>query len=87
VFGQRAQKEHDDYITSLANAQSQAGIRQGTLLCQQNVGIFDEVMALPKGANLASYAASKSLTQAIDLVACPAQAQTTQTAQATTTRR
>src|SRR5579864_127167 len=34
VFGGRAQHEHDDYITSLANTQSESGIRQGTLFCQ-----------------------------------------------------
>ena len=47
--GGRAQREHDDYITSLANTQSQSGIRQGTLFCQQNVGIFTEVLALAEG--------------------------------------
>ena len=87
AFGRRGQQEHDNYITSLANAQSQTGIRQGTLFCQQNTGTFDEVLALPKGSNLAGYAATKSLTQAIDLVACPAQVPATRTAQAATARR
>ena len=52
AFGGRAQREHDDYITSLANTQSRAASRQGTLFCQQNVGIFTEVMALAKGSDL-----------------------------------
>ena len=84
AFGGRAQHEHDDYITSLANTQSQNGIRQGTAFCQQNVGIFSEVLALAKGTDLVSYAASKSLPQPMVIVICPAP---TRTAQATTTRR
>jgi hypothetical protein len=76
--GGRAQHEHDDYITNLANTQSQSGIRQGTLFCQQNVGIFNEVLALQKGAELVSYAASKSLPQPIEVVACPAPTRTAQ---------
>ena len=69
--GGRAQREHDDYITSLANTQSQSGIRQGTLFCQQNVGIFTEVLALAKGSELPGYAASKQLAQPIEVAACP----------------
>ena len=85
VFGGgRAQHEHDDYITNLANTQSQSGIRQGTLFCQQNTGLFREVLALAKGTELVSYAASKALPQPLEVAACPAP---TRTAQASTTRR
>jgi hypothetical protein len=84
AYGGRAQREQDDYITSLANTQSQMGIRQGTLFCQQNVGIFTEVLGLAKGSELAGYAASKQVAQPIEVVSCPAQ---TRTAQATTNRR
>ena len=87
VFGGRGQQQHDDYITSLANAQSQSGIRQGSLFCQQNVGMFEEVMALPKGADLAGYASGKSIAQPVELVSCPAKAEPTQTAQARAARR
>ena len=88
AFGGRAQREHDDYITSLANTQSQSGIKQGTLYCQQNVGIFTEVLALAKGSDLAGYAASKPLPQPIEVVACPVPTRTAQaTAQAGTNRR
>jgi hypothetical protein len=73
AFGGRGQQAHDDYITTLANAQSEAGIKQGTLLCQQTVGLFDAVLALPNGADLAGFAGTRSeLVQPIDLVACPA---------------
>ncbi|MEJ0015469.1 MAG: hypothetical protein WDN25_02700 [Acetobacteraceae bacterium] len=74
AFGGRAQREQDDYITSLANTQSQSGIRQGTLFCQQNVGIFTEVLALGKEAELAGYAASKQVVQPIEVTTCPAAA-------------
>src|ERR1700761_2339903 len=66
AFGGRAQREQDDYITNLANTQSQNGIRQGTLFCQQNVGIFTEVMTLTKAADLASFATSKHLPQPVE---------------------
>lgn len=69
-FGGRGQQRHDDYITSLANMQSQAGLRDGTLFCQRNAGLFDEVLALPKGADLAVYAAAKRLVQPIELNSC-----------------
>ena len=80
-FGRRAQREHDDYITNLANAQSQAGLRRGTLFCQENVGLFDEVLGLPKGANLASFAAGKSLTQPVALISCAGPERVIRTAQ------
>jgi hypothetical protein len=79
-FGGRAQREHDDYITSLANTQSQSGLRLGTLFCQQTTGMFAEVLALAKGTDLAGYAAAKSLPQPVDIVACPVPTRTAQAA-------
>jgi hypothetical protein len=69
-FGKRASKEHDDYITSLANSQSENGLKLGTAFCNQNVGMFDEVMALRDGTALPEYATSKNPNQPITLVAC-----------------
>lgn len=86
TFGGRAQHEQDDYITSLANTLSETGIQQGTLFCQQNVGIFSEVLALTRGTELAGYAASKQLPQPIAIEACPAAA-VTRTAQAGSNHR
>jgi hypothetical protein len=83
-FGRGATREHDDYITSLANAQSQNGIRAGMAFCQQNVGLFDEVMALRTGGELPTLAASHTLTQPIALMEC---ASAIRTAQATPTPR
>jgi len=70
AFGRRGQQQHDDYITLLANAQSQAGLRDGTLFCQRNAGLMDEVLALGDGASLAQFAASKGLEQPLDLTDC-----------------
>ena len=85
AFGGRAQRAHDDYITSLANTLSETGIQQGTLFCQQNVGIFTEVLSLSRGTELAGYAANKQFPQPIAIVACPAAV--TRTAQAGGNRR
>jgi hypothetical protein len=70
--GHRAQQEHDVYITNLANSQSQDGIRQGTLFCDQHLSMFDEVMALKSGGELAGYAAAKGLVQPMAVIECPA---------------
>ncbi len=80
AFGGRGQHEHDDYITSLANTLSESGIQQGTLFCQRNIGLFTEVLALTKDGDLPTYAASKSLPQPIEVVACPVPARTVQAA-------
>ena len=80
-FGRRAQQEHDSYITNLANAQSEIGLRRGTLFCRENVGLFDEVLTLPKGVDLASFAGGKSLTQPAVLVACAGPERVIRTAQ------
>lgn len=81
AFGRRAQQEHDDYITNLANTQSEAGVHQGTLFCKQNVGLFDAVLSLPNGADLAGFAASRDLTQPVTLVVCPGSTHETRTAE------
>ena len=70
TFGRRGQSRHDDYITSLANTQSQSGLRSGTAFCNQNVSMFDDVMRLHGASDLTSYAAGKALVQPIVLVAC-----------------
>ena len=86
-FGRRAQAQHDDYITSLANSQSQDGLKAGAAFCERNMSLFDEVMKLRGGVELADYATGKAPVQPIELVACvtpdrPARA-TVRTASAT----
>lgn len=69
--GRRAQQQHDDYITALANSQSQDGLKLGTLFCDKNMGLFDEVMALKSGKELPGYASGKGFVQPIALIECP----------------
>lgn len=69
-YGRRAQPEHDDYITSLANSQSQNGLKAGTGFCNANISTFDKVMALSSGSELPAFATSQSPNQPITLVDC-----------------
>jgi len=70
AYGRAGRKEHDDYITSLANAESNSGIAQGTNMCLTNEPMFDEVMSLPTGNDLPDYAAGKNLAQPLVAVSC-----------------
>jgi hypothetical protein len=69
-YGRGWRAQHDDYITQLANMQSEAGIREGTLFCQDNVGLFDEVLALHSSAALMQFANDKPMLQPIDYDIC-----------------
>ena len=64
VFGRTGQYEHDQYITSLANAQSDVGLKEGTDFCPHTDAIFTEVMAIPTAQELHFYAAGKDLVPA-----------------------
>lgn len=74
AHGRRARQQHDDYVTQLANSQSQLGLAQGSLFCRYNLGTFDEVMALRNGAELTDFAAGKSITQPVISTECAAPA-------------
>jgi hypothetical protein len=63
-YGRRAQQEHDQFTTDLANAESSAGMRLGTDFCDHNGMIVQEVLALNSANDLASYAAGKDLVPA-----------------------
>ena len=68
----RGRQQHDDYITQLANSESQTGLRQGSLFCRYNLGTFDEVMALRNTTELTNFAAGKSVGQPISMNECGA---------------
>jgi hypothetical protein len=55
------QREHDAYITSLANAQADAGLKLGSDMCPRDAALFKEVMALRGPQDLSDYAAAKDL--------------------------
>ncbi len=65
-YGRSWRAEHDDYITQLANVQSEATIREGTLFCQENVSLFDQVLALHTAKELMEFANDKPMLQPID---------------------
>jgi hypothetical protein len=69
-YGRSWRSEHDDYITQLANMQSEAGIREGTQFCQDNVGLFEEVLALRSPKDLLQFANDKPMLQPIDYDIC-----------------
>jgi hypothetical protein len=70
------QRTRDDYITQLANAQSQRAMVLGNQFCQRIIGQFDEIAALSGPEQLATYAASKSaiIPQPMKFSDCPASA-------------
>jgi hypothetical protein len=72
AYGKRAEKMHDDYITELANLQSQLGLRSGDRFCALHAATVDEVMALSGGEELASYATTKPIQQALAMTDCTA---------------
>jgi len=84
-FGRRAQQEHDDYVTSLANVQSEAGTKLGSTFCDKSVGLFDQVMALQSSSDLSSFASGKQIVQPITLITCTGPVRPTRTAAAETT--
>jgi hypothetical protein len=63
-YGRRAQVEHDAYITSLANAQSDEGLKQGTDFCPRSEALFAQAMALEGPRDLPSFAAGQNLVPA-----------------------
>lgn len=73
-YGRSAQKEHDNYITQLANVQSERGLQAGTQFCDQRVSMFDEVAALDTTDDLGSYAEAKDIVQPTVYETCAAPA-------------
>jgi len=80
AFGRRAREQHDEYITSLANAQSEAGIRLGAAYCQQQLGRFEQVMALTGRGDLPRFALGQPIVQPLALVDCAPPVHRTRTA-------
>nr|UXE44796.1 hypothetical protein Hi04_10k_c377_00025 [uncultured bacterium] len=86
-YGKRAQQEHDQFTTELANAESNAGQHLGSDFCERNSLIFLEVMALRSAGELASYAAGKDLVPASMMVCTEVAQAPTSTRKTTATKR
>ncbi|WP_026398622.1 hypothetical protein [Acetobacter nitrogenifigens] len=74
TYGKSAQREHDDYITQLANVQSERGLQAGTIFCSQRMAMFDEVAALNDEHDLSNYAEAKDIVQPATFETCEAPA-------------
>ena len=72
AYGRQGQKEHDDFITQLANSQSQLSIKYGQSFCSANAGLLDDVMTVKTGNDLPAYAESKPIQKALAVEDCPA---------------
>ncbi|CUW48007.1 hypothetical protein IFJ82_04500 [Novacetimonas hansenii] len=72
TYGRSAQRQHDDYITQLANVQSERGLKSGTAFCQQRMSMFDEVQVLESAADLSNYAQAKDILQPASYLTCTA---------------
>ncbi len=77
AYGRTATTQHDNYITNLANQTSQVGLRSGTEFCQHNLAMFDKVMALKNGAEMASFAVAQNFEQPLAVPECSAQPEPT----------
>lgn len=70
AYGRRAQVEHDNYITTLANLQSDQDLRSGNQLCRFYGGMFREVQPLTTSAQLAAYVQSHPIQQGLEVDHC-----------------
>ncbi len=69
--GHYGQAREDDYVTLLANTQSEAGITQGAVTCKNDTQIFQQVLALKTIVDLDHFAAANPTTQPISITVCP----------------
>jgi hypothetical protein len=72
AYGKRGQTEHDDYVTQLANAQSDLRNKSGDQFCHLNASLLDEALALKSGADLPQFAESKPIQQSLAVQECAA---------------
>ncbi|WP_207538675.1 hypothetical protein [Sabulicella rubraurantiaca] len=68
--GSAGQRQTDQYITNLANGQSQAGIAQGTLFCRNQAPLFQEAIAAPNVQALAQLSVAREIPRFYDVPAC-----------------
>jgi hypothetical protein len=68
--GRAGQTQLDSYITQLANAQSQDGIRAGSHYCPLVTPLFQMALAHENAADLASFAEERNLLNPISAPTC-----------------
>lgn len=70
-YGRRGQAEHDDYITALANLQSQRRTRDAATFCEQATTLFSDVGAVKGGTELLPLASARKISQPMTVSECP----------------
>ncbi|MCK8783142.1 hypothetical protein M0638_01950 [Roseomonas sp. NAR14] len=70
AYGRAHQRELDSYITNLANAQSQEGIRQGSFFCRDQTPAFQQVMAMQGASALAQLSQERRVINVYGTEAC-----------------
>jgi hypothetical protein len=70
--GHYGQAREDDYVTLLANSQSETGIAQGAVFCSADAAMFKQVLALKSNGDLDQFATSNATAQPIDMTVCSA---------------
>lgn len=66
------QRQLDTYITNLANAHAQEGVRQGSHFCQNAQGLFQQALAPQDARGLAALSAQHAIVNPIGTPACAA---------------
>jgi hypothetical protein len=72
--GGNAQRELDNYITVIANAHSQDGIRAGSQFCPLIMPLFQQAMAKTSAAELSAFAQERNLLNPLTTPDCAASA-------------
>jgi hypothetical protein len=68
--GHYGQAREDDYVTLLANSQSETGITEGAASCAAEATVFKQILALTTTASLDAYAGSNPTPQPITITVC-----------------
>lgn len=69
--GSQHQRMLDQYITNLANGQSQVGISRGSFFCREQGGLFQIATAANSPAELSQISLAREVPQALTTPACP----------------
>lgn len=70
--GSQHQRELDQYITQLANGQSQMSIARGSFFCREQAPLFQAAMTATSPAELAQVSVSRQVHQVLTTPECPA---------------
>jgi len=76
--GAQHQRLLDQYITNLANGQSQVGIARGSFFCREQGGLFQQATAANSVTELAQLSVTREIPQALTTQPCPDRPATTQ---------